>query len=96
MVKKYLYTDDDALQIKTEFSELIDENIIEELKQELRYFQFYIDTDHERVTTDTIFMRNFVTQIRQLQVNDPFNFNSNDMKNIISALSTSNINVCFV
>ena len=73
----------------------MDENIIEELKQELSNHQFYIRTNRDRATTDTTFMRNFVANIKKLSV-ALFSFNSDDMKLIISDLSTSNIKVCFV
>ena len=78
-------------QIKKDLTEITDENIIKELKKKLENHKFYIDT-YNKDFAGLIFIRNFVTQIKQM-TNTFMALLPNDLKKIIGTLSTSNIKV---
>ena len=78
--------------IRKDFNEICDHNIINELKSLLRNHHFVIDTDNRQVTTDVLFIRNFVTQIKGLLLS---HINTVSLKRMIRTLSTSHIKVCF-
>ena len=78
-------------QIKKDLTEITDENIIKKLKKKLENHKFYIDTYIKDFASLT-FIRNFVTQIKQM-TNTFMALLPNDLKKIIGTLSTSNIKV---
>ena len=66
-----------------------------QLKKNLQNHKFFIYTDHDLITSDLIFIKKFVSQINDLEVN-AYYLNSNDMEEIKYTLSSSNIKVSFV
>ena len=68
--------------------------IINQLKENLQNHKFFIETKHNQITRDLIFIKKFVSQINRLDVND--DVNSNDMEKIKHKLSNSNIKVSVV
>ena len=92
----YIYTDTSHLYvIKNDFNEIINSKIIYQLKKNLQNHQFFICTDNDQITSDLIFIKKFVSQINDLEVN-AYYLNSNDMEEIKYTLSSSNIKVSFV
>ena len=65
------------------------------MKKNLQNHQFFICTDNDQITSDLIFIKKFVSQINDLEVN-AYYLNSNDMEEIKYTLSSSNIKVSFV
>ena len=68
--------------------------MINQLKLELKDFQFVITTDHDQIAIDESYIRKFVTQIDQLNLYGRSGFDSKDLKMITKAMSHSRIKVC--
>ena len=101
LIQKYLYTAPHSDEIKSDFVEITDQNIIKEMKRKMQHHQFDITVyrfalpNTRPSSTQLTFTKNFVTQINKLIVDLQFIiFNSNQMERIISALSPSKIKVC--
>ena len=99
--------DDHAKVIRSDFNEITDSGIINQLKQKLKSHKFCILTNRSHIDIDESFMRKFVIGIKELvfKAKDSntnstqiytSNINSNDIDIIFSALCSSNIKVCFV
>ena len=80
-------------QLKKDFNEIVDKNIINDLKSILRNRELNFDAKNDQITTDLLFIRKFVTTIKSIHI--LFNFSSDNFKKMIGTLSTSNIKVCF-
>ena len=96
---KIIYTENNrSLTIRSDFNEITNLSIINQLKEKLQNHNFVIRIYHEGITTEANFIRKFVTQINKLNVDADYNgnFTTIDMVDITKALSTSNIKVCFV
>ena len=81
--------------IRSDFNEIISLRIINKLKTNLKNNKFIIWTNHERITSDLIFIKKFVSQINVLYV-DAGGLTSNDMEKIKYKLSSTNIKVSFI
>ena len=89
--------------IRKDFNEIFKSTLVIQLKHDLKqnvenkqkfeYYKFRIKSDHDNATSDSIFIRKFITKIGRLRVWD--DYTSNDMSKLISTLSTSNIKVIF-
>ena len=82
-----------AVLIRKDYNEIGDNIVINKLKSILRSQEFFILTDNTQVTFDLIFLRKFVTIIKDLRFSN--SLNSNNLQRVIRTLSTSNIKVCF-
>ena len=82
-----------AVLIRKDYNEIGDNIVINKLKSILRSQEFFILTDNTQVTFDLIFLRKFVTIIKDLRFSN--SLNSNNLQRMIRTLSTSNIKVCF-
>ena len=78
--------------IRKDYNEICDHNIINELKSLLRNLHFVISNYNRQVTTDVLFIRNFVTQIKELHLSY---INTINLRRVIRTLSTSHVKVCF-
>ena len=81
-----------AAIIRKDYNEIANQNIINELKSNLSSHNFVFDTNYTQVTTDVLFIRNFVTQINELKLSY---INTISLKRMIRTLSTSHVKVCF-
>ena len=86
---EYLYV------IRSDFNEITNSRILNQLKTNLKNNKFIIWTNHERITSDLIFIKKFVSQINVLYV-DAGGLTSNDMEKIKYKLSSTNIKVSFI
>ena len=82
--------------IRSDFNEVINSRIINQLKKNLQNHKFCIQTDHNQITSDLIFIKKFVSQISDLHVDAMNGLNSNDIEEIKYELSNSKITVSFV
>ena len=81
--------------IRSDFNEIINSRIINQLKESLQNHKFIIKTNHDQITSDLIFIKKFVSQIYKLVVDAEFSLNLNDMEEIRNKLSNSNFKVSF-
>ena len=89
--------------IRSDYDEISNSNVVNQLKVELQNFKFYIYTKHGRVITDGNFIKKFATQIKELWVDSTdimmenlSDITLNDMQMLTNTLSSSNIKVCVV
>ena len=80
--------------IRSDFNEITNMKIINQLKEKLRNHEFCIDTDHHDVTIDLNFIEKFVSQIHGLAVDAARGLNSKHLKMIAAVLTKSHIKVC--
>jgi len=78
--------------IRKDFIEITDRSMINELKQSFNNHQFGISSNNDRVTTESIFITNFVTGIKRLTVD----FNTDSLKKMVLILSGSSVKVDFL
>ena len=55
--------------IRSDFNEIANSRIINQLKKNLQNHKFKIWVNHYRITSDLIFIKKFVSQINELEVN---------------------------
>ena len=86
--KFYKYAD----VIRSDFNEITNPRIINQLKMKLRNHKFFIHITDGRIPADTIFIKKFVTQINELEIDCGYNFKQNDL----DELYRLKVPVCFV
>ena len=97
LIKFYTYTDQFySSDIRSNFNEITNSIIKNNLKEKLKYHNFNIYTRHNQVTIDDIFIKKFLTHLHCLHIDTGSGFNSNDKKNIIVIILFLNNKVCFV
>ena len=84
-----------SFEMRSDFNEIINNRIINQLKENLQNHNFCFKTNHHQITRDFIFIKKFVRQLNELRVFAD-GFNSNYMEEIKNTLSNSNIKVSFV
>ena len=94
-MKYYIYTGDHSDVIRSDFNEITNLRIINQLKENLQNHKFCITTNHDRIASDLTFIKKFVSQMNELNV-DANELNSNDIVQIRDKLSNSNVKVSFV
>ena len=93
-----MYTDyktNHSYVIRSDFNEITNLSIINQLKENLQNHKFNIDTKHDQISCDLTFIKKFISEL-SLDVDAKYGFNSNDFEEIRDKLSNSNIKVCFV
>jgi len=78
--------------IRSDFNEIANMKIMNQLKEKLRNHEFCIYTDYHDVTRDVNFIEKFVSQIDWLELS-AIGLNSKDLKMIAAVLTKSNIKV---
>ena len=81
--------------IRSDFNEITNLIMTNQLKENLLNQNFRIWIDHYRITSDLIFIKKFVSQINELRLNAAYGLNSNDIEEIKYTLSNLNIKVSF-
>ena len=81
--------------IRSDFNEVINSRIINQLKENLQNHKFFIHIVRYNITRDLLFIKKFVSQINELKL-DATGLKSKDMEEIKCILSNSSIKVSFV
>ena len=89
--KFYKYAD----VIRSDFNEITNPRIINQLKMKLRNHKFFIRIADGRIPCDSIFIKKFVTQIEELEIESK-NIKRNEMDELFDFLLRFNIHVCFI
>ena len=87
---EYLYV------IRSDFNEITNSRILNQLKENLQNHKFCINTYNDRIASDLLFIKKFVSQISCYTVYAGYDLNSKDMEKIKYTLSNSSIKVSFV
>ena len=95
-MKYYIYTGDHSDVIRSDFNEITNLRIINQLKENLQNHKFRIKINNYELTSDLLFIKKFVSQISDLHVDAMNGLNSNDIEEIKYELSNSKITVSFV
>ena len=90
---KFIYLTDHSFVIRKDFIEIFKDSILNQLKKKLENHQFYIWTDHEKISNDLNFIEKLVTHLKQLLVNLYDSFTLNDLKKVAKSLSCSKVKV---
>ena len=86
---------DFAEAIRSDFNEITNPRIINQLKIKLRNHKFFICIADGRIPCDSIFIKKFVTQIEELEIESK-NIKRNEMDELFDFLLRLNIHVCFI
>ena len=92
-----MYTDYDYSHvIRSDFNEIINSRIKNQLKEKLKNHNFNIQTKHNRIRSDAIFIKNFVTRTNELGVNVYDVDDSDETQILFNSLCSAKIKVDFV
>ena len=89
--KFYKYAD----VIRSDFNEITNPRIINQLKMKLRNHKFFIRIADGRIPCDSMFIKKFVTKIEELEI-ECNNIKRKALDELLKVLDCSIINVCFI
>ena len=87
---------DHAYVLRSDFNEITKTRIINQLKEKLQNHNFNIQTKHNQIRSDAIFIKNLVTRINELGLNVYDVDDSNETQILFNSLCSPIIKVYFV